>query len=75
MHGGDHGRLGDARNKALVDRRGGRDTQPMAIETSFAEEVTRPENSDDCFLAPLGNDAELDLAGLDVKDRVRRVAL
>ena len=47
----------------------------MAIQTSFAEKVTRFQNSYDCFLAPLGNDGELDLALLDVKNRVRLAAL
>jgi hypothetical protein len=30
---------------------------------------------DDCFLAPLGNDRELDLALLDVKNGVRLATL
>src|SRR4249920_2860636 len=47
----------------------------MAIQTSFAEKVTRFQNAYDCFLAPLGNDGELDLALLDVKNGVRRIAL
>jgi hypothetical protein len=47
----------------------------MAIQTSFAEKVTRFQNSYDRFLAPLGNDGELDLALLDVKNSVRRIAL
>jgi len=47
----------------------------MAIQTSFAEKVTRFQNSYDCFLAPLGNDGELDLALLNVKNGVRRITL
>jgi hypothetical protein len=47
----------------------------MPIETPLAKKVTRFQNSNDCFLAPLGNDGELDLALLDVKNRVRNVAL
>jgi hypothetical protein len=47
----------------------------MPIETSFAKKVTRFQNSNDCFLAPLGNDGELDLTLLDVKNRVRNVTL
>jgi len=47
----------------------------MPVETSLAKKVTRPQNSNDCFLAPFGNDGELDLALLDVKDRVRNLAL
>jgi hypothetical protein len=47
----------------------------MPIETSFAKKVARFQNSNDCFLAALGNDGELDLALLDVKNRVRNVTL
>src|SRR6266576_4440297 len=47
----------------------------MPIETSLAKKVTRFQNSNDCFLAPLGNDGELDLALLDVKNRVGNVTL
>ena len=46
-----------------------------AIQTSFAKKVARFQNTYDCFLAPLGNDGELDLALLDVKSRVRLAAL
>ena len=37
--------------------------------------MARFENTYDCFLAPLGNDGELDLALLDVKNRVRLATL
>jgi hypothetical protein len=47
----------------------------MPIETPLAKKVTRFQNSNDCFLAPFGNDGELDLALLDVKNRVRNVTL
>ena len=47
----------------------------MAIQASFAKKVARFENTYDCFLAPLGNDGELDLAFLDVKNRVRLATL
>ena len=40
----------------------------MAIEASFAKKVTRSEDCNDRFLALLGNDRELDLALLDVKN-------
>src|SRR5580658_6389768 len=75
MHGGNHCRLGDAGDQALIDRGSGCDAQRMAIETSFAEKMARPQDAHDRFLASLGNDGELDLAFLDVKDRVRDVAL
>src|ERR1700731_597765 len=67
MQGGNHCCFSDARNKALIDRRSRCDAQRMAIQTSFAKKVARFQNTYDCFLAPLGNDGELDLALLDVK--------
>src|SRR5450432_1386680 len=75
MHGGDHGGLGDACNPGSDDRRAGGHPHRMAIEASFAKELTGPEDADDRFLPLLGNDGELDLALLDVKDRVRGVTL
>jgi hypothetical protein len=42
----------------------------MAIQTSFAEKLVRFQNGDHRFLALLGNDGELDLALLDVKNGV-----
>src|SRR6202162_418582 len=47
----------------------------MAIETSFAEKLTWFQDGDHRFLALLGNDGELDLALLDVKNRVRDLSL
>jgi hypothetical protein len=47
----------------------------MAIQTSFPEKVARPQDRNHRFLALLGNDRELDIALLDVKDRVRDLSL
>ena len=47
----------------------------MAIETPFAKKVHRFQDSDDGFLAPLGNDGDLDLTALDVKNRIRDITL
>src|SRR6202165_3009380 len=47
----------------------------MAIHTSFAKKMTWSQDCDDCFLALLGNDSELDPALLDVKNRVRDLSL
>src|SRR5712692_9693040 len=47
----------------------------MAIEASFAKKMTGSQNCNDRFLALLGNDGELDLALLDVKNRVRDLSL
>jgi hypothetical protein len=47
----------------------------MAIEASFAKELTGAEDADHSFLPLLGNDGELDSAFLDVKHGVRSIAL
>ena len=47
----------------------------MAIEASFAKKVAGTQDRNDCFLALLGNDGELDLALLDVENRVRDLSL
>src|ERR1700722_20312770 len=75
MQRGNHCCFSDARNQALIDRRSRCDPQRMTVQTSFAKKVVRFQNTYDCFLAPLGNDGKLDLALLDVKNRVRRIAL
>src|ERR1700683_4950305 len=75
MQGSNHFYFWDTRNQGLFDCRSRCDTKWMAIQTSFAEKVIRFQNSDYCFLAPLGNDSELDLGLLDVKNGIRRIAL
>ena len=45
------------------------------METAFAKEVTGREKADNRLLALLGNDRELDLAPLDIENRVSSVAL
>jgi hypothetical protein len=47
----------------------------MTVETAFAKELTRSQDSNDGFLALLRNDGELDLAILDVKNSVPAVSL
>ena len=47
----------------------------MAVQTSFADELTWAQDCNHCLLALRGNDSELDLALLDVEDRVRDLAL
>ena len=42
----------------------------MAVETPLSKEVTRSNETDDCLFASLRNDGELDLALLNVKNRV-----
>jgi hypothetical protein len=47
----------------------------MAVQTSFAKKMTWFQECNHRFLALVGNDSELDLALLDVKNRVRDLSL
>src|SRR5580700_255052 len=75
MNGGDHGRLLQASNHGFIERACRGDAQRMAIQTPFAEKLTWSQDRNHRFLALLGNDSELDLALLDVKNRVRDLSL
>jgi hypothetical protein len=75
MNGSDHDGLGDTSNDAFVHRRSRCDAQSMAIQTSFAKEMTRREDCDYGFLSLLGNNGQFDLAFLDVENRVGNVSL
>src|ERR1700722_6988243 len=75
MQRGNHCCFSDARNQTLIDRRSRWDTQRMTVQTSFAKKVVRLQNTYDCFLAPLGNDGELDLALLDINNRAGLASL
>src|ERR1700733_9373483 len=75
MQSSNHCRFGDARNQAFIARCSRCDPQRMAIQTSFAKKVIRSKDAHDRFLAVLRNDGELYFAPLDVKNRVRFVAL
>jgi hypothetical protein len=75
MKGGDHGRLLQTSNHAFIDRPRCCDAQGMAIQTSFAKKLTWSQDCYHRFLALLGNDSELDLALLNVEDRVRDLSL
>jgi len=75
MKGGDHGVLGYASHHAVSDRRRCRDAQGMAVQTAFAKKIAGSQNCDDGFFSVLGRDGELDLAFLEVKDRVCHVSL
>jgi hypothetical protein len=47
----------------------------LAGQASLAEEVAFSVQRNDCFLTRVGYNADLDLALLDLKNGVRRVAL
>src|SRR5882672_11809236 len=70
MNGSDHDGFGDTSNDAFFHRRSCGDAQSMAIQTSFAKEMTRLEDCDYGFLSLLGNNGQFDLAFLDVENRV-----
>src|SRR4029077_3337735 len=53
----------------------GRDAQRMAVHAAFAKELTGPKNPDHRLLTLFRYDNNLDLAFLNVKDRVCRVSL
>ena len=75
MQGCNHCCFRDARDQRLVDRHSCCDPQRVAIETSFAKKMGGCQNAYDCFLAFFRNDGELNLARLDVKNRVCRITL
>src|ERR1700730_10810906 len=75
MNSSDHCRLVYASKQAFINGSCCCDAQRMVIQTPFAKKVTRPQDCDHRFLALLGNDGELDLALLDVKNRIRDLSL
>ena len=75
MDHADNGRLFQSHDNGVRHGRDRRDALRLPGKTSLAEEFVRSKDGDDGFLALLGNDGELHLALLDVKDRIRSVAL
>src|ERR1700731_2844779 len=75
VNGCDHGRLLYASDQAFIECPRRCDVEWMAVQTSFAQELTWSQNCNHRFLALLGNDGELDLAFLNVKNRVRDLSL
>jgi len=47
----------------------------LSGQTSFSEEIVRPKDCDDGFLASLRNDRDLYLAGLKEEDRIGEISL
>jgi hypothetical protein len=71
----DHRRFGDAGDQAFIHRRRCCDAQPVAIQASFAKKMAGSQDGDYGFLALLGNHRKLELAFLDVENRIRDFAL
>ena len=75
VNGGDHGRFGNSRDHAFFHRGGRRDAEGVPIQAPFAKKAAGSKDCDDRFLALLGDDGELELAFLEIKDRIRDIAL
>src|SRR5947208_6669541 len=65
----------DPHDLALRQRRGARHAPGLCGQASFAAKFIGPEDCNHGLLAVLGNDGELDLAFLDVKNAIRDVPL
>ena len=65
----------DPHDLALRQRRRARDALGLSGQASFAAKFILPENCDHGLLAVFGNDGDLDLALLDVKNGIRDVSL
>ena len=70
-----HGRLVEMHDYAVAHGGGARYALRLAGKTCLAEEFVRIKNGDDGLFALLGNDSDLDLALLNVEDRICGVAL
>src|ERR1700730_12473928 len=75
MNSRDHRVLRDRRDDAIFYRCRRRDAQRVTVHASFAKELAGLQDCDDRFLALLRHDSKLDLAPLNVKNRVRDIAL
>src|SRR4051812_24696996 len=71
----DYDILLDAKNLAIGHGRRGGDALTLSGEAPLPTELVRAQYGDDRFPALTRDDRDLDLAGLDVKDRIGRVAL
>src|SRR5437016_11150254 len=65
----------DSKDRALGHRGRRGHAKRLSREASFTKEISAPQDCDDRFLPPRGEDRQLHLALLDVKHRVRGTAL
>ena len=75
MEHADDRRFVEPHDGAFCHCRGCRQAQWLARQTALANEIPLPMDCDNGFLPPFGDNADLDLALLNVKDRIRRVPL
>src|ERR1700704_5395253 len=70
-----HGLFCNGGDDAIFDGGGGRDAQRVAVHAAFTKELAGSQNPDHGLLIMLGYYRKLNLALLNVIDRVRSVAL
>ena len=75
LNNADHRGFLDPRDRALRNGRGRRQPQRLPDQASLSEKVPRSEHSDDGLFSLPGSHQNLDLAALDVKNRIGRLAL
>jgi hypothetical protein len=75
MDHSDNGSLVQPHDGGFDHRGNGRYALRLTGKAGFTEEFVRINYGDDGLFALLGNDSDLDLALLDVEDRICRVAL
>ncbi len=69
------GRLLEPHDDAVRQCRDRRQAPWLSRQGTLAEEIPLAVNGDDGFLALVGDDGDLDLAVLDIKDGFRRISL
>jgi len=75
MDHADDGSLVQAHDNAVDQSRNGRYALRLAGKAGFTEEFVRIKNCDDGLFTLLRNDSDLDLALLDIEERIRGGAL
>src|SRR5690349_23271072 len=75
MEHADEGFLFNPHDLAFADGCCRCDAPRLSGQTCLADEFVFSKNCDDGFLALLGDDRDLDLASLDVKNRIGGIAL
>ena len=75
MEHANHGLLLKPHDLAVRHRRRRRDALLLPGQASFAAKFVRSKNCDNSFFALLGKDGDLDLALLNVKNRIRDIPL
>ncbi|GAC1501775.1 MAG: hypothetical protein NVS1B14_06310 [Vulcanimicrobiaceae bacterium] len=60
---------------AAGKRRGRRHAKRLARQAALTEKEAAVQNRNDGLFAPSGDDCQLDLSGLNVEDRLSRIAL